>query len=96
MTPAGGVLKERLMGEKPQREQGLARDARLEPSPGLDKAVSAPEEFKPAGGPNDDLLTRNLKRVYEQVAAEPIPDDWIELLNQIERKAGKTGDGRDG
>ena len=44
-------------------------------------------EFKPAGGPDDDPLTRSLKRVYEQVAAEPIPSEWLNLLDLIDKKA---------
>lgn len=44
-------------------------------------------EFEPAGAPDDDPLTRNLKRVYEQVAAEPIPEEWLGLLEQIDKKA---------
>ncbi len=43
-----------------------------------------PPEFKPAGSPGDDPLTRNLKRVYEQVAAEPVPEHLMKLLDQFD------------
>ncbi len=49
-----------------------------------------PTEFQPAGGNGDDPLTRNLKKVYDEVAAEPIPEEWIKLLDQLDAK----GEGR--
>lgn len=49
-----------------------------------------PVEFRPAGAPGDDLLTRNLKRVYEEVAAEPIPQEWLKILDAL----GKKNEGR--
>jgi hypothetical protein len=42
-----------------------------------------PAEFSPAGRRGDDSITRNLKRVYEQVAAEPVPPDLMKLLDQL-------------
>lgn len=50
-------------------------------------------EFKPAGAAGDDPLTRNLKRVYDEVAAEPIPADWMDILNQLDAKAKGRRDG---
>lgn len=40
-------------------------------------------EFTPAGGRGDDHITRNLKKVYAEVAAEPIPQNWLDMLDQI-------------
>jgi Anti-sigma factor NepR len=31
-----------------------------------------------------DPITRNLRRVYDEVAAEPIPDDLKRLLEQLD------------
>ncbi len=45
-------------------------------------------EFTPAGARGDDHITRNLKKVYEEVAAEPIPQDMLDLLNQLGSKKG--------
>jgi hypothetical protein len=45
-----------------------------------------PSEFQPAGDPGDDPLTRNLKRVYDSIAAEPIPDQWLKLLEQLDSR----------
>lgn len=51
-----------------------------------------PEEFSPAGAPGDDPLTQNLKRVYDEVAAEAIPAKWLEMLAALDAKAEKEGD----
>lgn len=44
-------------------------------------------EFTASGGRDDDPLTRNLKKLYNEVADEPIPDDWMKLLEQMDAKA---------
>ena len=51
-----------------------------------------PAEFTPAGRRGDDSITRNLKRVYEQVAAEPIPPDLMKLLDQLKESNGEDED----
>lgn len=51
-----------------------------------------PAEFAPAGRRGDDAITRNLKRVYEQVAAEPIPPDLMKLLDQLGDRNGEDDD----
>jgi hypothetical protein len=51
-----------------------------------------PAEFAPAGRRGDDSITRNLKRVYEQVAAEPIPPDLMKLLDQLGDRNGEDED----
>ena len=48
-----------------------------------------PAEFSPAGRRGDDPITRNLKRVYEQVAAEPVPPDLMKLLDQLGDRNGE-------
>lgn len=52
------------------------------------KKARRPREFSPAGKRGDDAITRNLKRVYEQTAAEPIPPDLMKLLDQLGDKRG--------
>jgi hypothetical protein len=49
-----------------------------------EETVNAWEEFSPAGDPGDDLLTRNLKRAFDEVAAEAIPEEWLAMLQQLE------------
>jgi hypothetical protein len=51
-----------------------------------------PAEFAPAGRRGDDAITRNLKRVYEQVAAEPVPPDLMKLLDQLGDRNGEDDD----
>jgi hypothetical protein len=53
-----------------------------------DKKLKA-QEFIPSGAAGDDPLTRNLKRVYEEIAAEPIPEGWLKLLDQLDQKGGQ-------
>lgn len=52
-----------------------------------------PPEFAPAGRRGDDAITRNLKRVYEQVASEPVPPDLMKLLDRLgdDREGGGNG-----
>lgn len=48
-------------------------------------------EFRPSGVRGDDTITRNLKRVYDEVAAEPIPPHLLELLKQLESDEEEGG-----
>lgn len=62
-------------------------------APGEGPKRKRPAEFAPAGRRGDDSITRNLKRVYEQVASEPIPPDLMKLLDQLgDRKNGEDED----
>ena len=36
-------------------------------------------------------IGRELRRIYEDVAKEPVPDEFVELLRQIDRRSGKGG-----
>jgi Anti-sigma factor NepR len=57
-----------------------------------DPPRKGPEEFVPSGAPGDDPLTQSLKRVYEQVVAEKIPEKWLDLLAAIDAKAAEKDD----
>jgi len=35
------------------------------------------------------LITRNLRMAYGEVASEPLPEEWVRLLNQIDGDEGK-------
>jgi hypothetical protein len=62
-------------------------------APGDSPKRKRPAEFAPAGRRGDDSITRNLKRVYEQVAAEPVPPDLMKLLDQLgDRRNGGDDD----
>lgn len=61
--------------------------------PGDGPKRKRPAEFAPAGRRGDDAITRNLKRVYEQVASEPVPPDLMKLLDQLgDRRNGGDDD----
>jgi hypothetical protein len=59
-------------------------------APGEGPKRKRPAEFSPSGRRGDDSITRNLKRVYEQVASEDIPPDLMKLLDQLgDRRNGE-------
>lgn len=41
-------------------------------------------------------IGRELRRFYDAVAEEPVPDEFLDLLKQIEMNADKDGKGGDG
>jgi hypothetical protein len=43
--------------------------------------------------PNLDLITHNLRRVYDEVAAEPLPGELLRLLDQLDKKNSDGGSG---
>lgn len=53
--------------------------------------TAAHTEFKPAGDGGDDPITRNLKRVYEDIAAEPLPENLLKLLERLDEVDNKNG-----
>ncbi len=55
-------------------------------SPSGDRA-----EFQPAGDGGDDPITRNLKRVYEDIASEPLPENLLKLLERLDEAGNKNG-----
>jgi len=51
------------------------------------------KEFAVTDGPGD-LLARNLKLVFDEVAAEPIPDNWLQLVDLIDAKSRRVSKGK--
>jgi hypothetical protein len=51
-------------------------------------ARSAPSGAK--GREIGDAIGRQLRTLFDDVAAEPVPDKLRELLDELERKSGKT------
>ncbi|HRO02920.1 MAG TPA: NepR family anti-sigma factor [Terricaulis sp.] len=43
---------------------------------------------KSASNANKALIARNLRLAYGEVASEPLPDNWIKLLNQLDEPKG--------
>jgi hypothetical protein len=39
---------------------------------------------KPDDGAATDLIGRHLKLIYDAVASQPVPDRFLELLNQLD------------
>lgn len=47
-------------------------------------AETAKGAAKPASAAHKSLITRNLKIAYNEVASQPLPSAWLELLNRLE------------
>jgi hypothetical protein len=41
---------------------------------------------RPNEGAAADLIGRHLKLIYDAVASQPVPDRFLELLNQLDDK----------
>lgn len=65
-----------------------------EPPKKNERKPRRPKEFSASGARGDDFITRNLKKAFEEVAAEPLPDDIMALLNQLD--APPEGGKKDG
>jgi len=61
------------------------------PQGGENASPSARAEFTPAGAGGDDPITRNLKRVYEDIASEPLPENLLKLLERLDEAGKKNG-----
>lgn len=42
----------------------------------------------PAIGNSLDPISHALKRLHDEVASEPLPDEFLQLLSEIDRKIG--------
>jgi hypothetical protein len=54
------------------------------PPQGMADQVSA--MARPNEGAAADLIGRHLKLIYDAVASQPVPDRFLELLNQLDDK----------
>lgn len=64
--------------------------------PGEEKPVRRPggrfkQDFSTQSDLHLDPITRNLRRAFDEVAAEPLTDELAELLRQIEDKESSGG-----
>jgi hypothetical protein len=67
----------------------LAENKALDPSnqaPGQGIADQASATPRPDDGVVTDLIGRHLKLIYNAVASQPVPDRFLELLNQLDDK----------
>lgn len=60
--------------------------SRTPPAPSADSA----KEKSPDGEKQSDLIGENLRRIYEDVATEPLPDRFNELLEKLRASKGST------
>jgi hypothetical protein len=57
------------------------------PSP---ETPGAPDEGKPVAADMQTFIGRQLRAVYDDIARQPVPDRFLELMKQLE---SKTADG---
>jgi hypothetical protein len=55
---------------------------------GRDDQTTGASSNAPNAG-SDELIARNLKLVYDEIAAEPLPDHLAKLLQQLDAKEGE-------
>ena len=55
-------------------------DAGSQPSESTERGAAA------AGATQQEWLRRSLKKLYEDTAQDPVPDSFIELLEELDRK----------
>jgi hypothetical protein len=75
MSDFSAVNEGRVMSEPPRDDDNGKKN---------NKRPRGPKEFSASGKRGDDFITRNLRKVYEEVAAEPLPDDLMALLNELD------------
>lgn len=78
------------MNRRPDDLMEGAPEKGLPPQSGETK-TSGHAEFRPAGEGGEDPITRNLKRVYEDIAAEPIPENLLKLLERLDDADSNNG-----
>jgi len=47
-------------------------------------------DAKPPADANKDRISSSLKRVYDDVASEPLPDRLVDLLDSLRKKSGDS------
>lgn len=64
--------------------------------PKATEAPGAKEECTPAGPPGaatafpiHEPIGRQLRAIFEEVTSQPVPDKFLKLLEQLERKSAK-------
>lgn len=56
------------------------------------RGAQAPK--KQAMQSNSDPIAMALRRLHDDVVSEPVPDDFMKLLSEIDRKIGSDKDGQ--
>ena len=57
--------------------------------PKKDKAVAYPPQKSDNAKPTDPQWTSGLKRLYDSVVDEPLPDSFTDLLSKLDENEGK-------
>lgn len=55
-----------------------------------DKKPASEAKTTPPGGTDEDQIAQSLKRVYDDVANQPLPDRLVELLDKLKKEDGSA------
>ena len=77
--PSGKTAQARDENDMPSKTESH-QDARSQPSEATAGGAAA------AGATQQEWLRRSLKKLYEDTAQDPVPDSFIELLEELDRK----------
>jgi len=80
------------MGEgKQRRRTGTTMDQHVNVAPNGSGRVPG----EPFGNDVQSHIGRQLRAIYDGVVAQPVPDRFLELLNELEQKAADPNAGSD-
>jgi Anti-sigma factor NepR len=96
----GKVLRQSIACSRGGQEVGLGRQGRYFMAETSDKKgkakvkhamINRPDLMATSGGhpPVYDIIAARLRDYYDEVAKQPVPGRFVELLNQLEAKAKK-------
>lgn len=57
--------------------------------------MTQPRQARPRNKQADREIDENLKRAFDQIASEPVPDRFTELLKQLKEKEARVPRGSD-
>jgi hypothetical protein len=58
------------------------------------QAIRDPQEEAHAIRARQRAIGRELRRLYDSIATEPVPDEMLDLVNRIEEHAAKKQDAK--
>lgn len=90
---AGNGAKGGALGEgKQRRRTGTSMDQHVNVAPNGSGRVPG----EPSGNDVQSHIGRQLRAIYDGVVAQPVPDRFLELLNELEKNAADRQDGTGG
>jgi len=77
------VATEVILGKDTARDRDMMSNEEREKSPA---GGTAPGRAKKAPAGKEDWIGANLRKVYDEALNEPVPDRFLSILKEIEKK----------